>query len=212
MFFNFFAFWRNLCLSLERKNLQTSACGFDLFLWNLPMWWQWSNSISSVISNLFLIIFLTSSCNFPRFRLLFLGCHQSEHCSAKICLLVLLSSPWQEWDLKAHFRRSVWTFLILLFTFAKPSWRFSWVNLRLLVKSATSCEILSRRSLVFVSWDLIILLIFSWWSCNSSLTIFLIVSIKSSLFSSVAGVVGVAAAVCWVLNEIFGVVFDLLFN
>ena len=108
--------------------------------------------------------------------------------------------------------RSVWTFLISFFTFAKPSWSSSWVNSRLLVISTTSCEILSRRSLVFISWDLIISLTFSWWSSTSSLTIFRIASSKSSLFPLVAGVVGVAAAACWVLNEIFGVVFNLSFN
>ena len=68
--------------------------------------------------------------------------------------------------------------------------------------SKTSCEILPRCSLVFVSWDLIISLTFSWWSSNSSLTVVLIVSIKPSLFSSVAGVVSVAAVACRILNEI----------
>ena len=72
--------------------------------------------------------------------------------------------------------------------------------------STTSFEILWRHSLVFVSSDLIISLTFSRWSSNSSRTIFLIIMIRTSLFSSVAGVIGVAAAACRVLNEIFGVV------
>ena len=79
--------------------------------------------------------------------------------------------------------------------------------------SKASCEIiLPRCSLVFVSWDLIISLTFSWWSSNFSLTVVLIVSIKPSLFSSVAGVVSVAAVACRILNEIFSVIFNLLFN
>ena len=58
--FNFFAFRKTLCLYLELKNLQSTFRGFDLFIWNLPMRWQRSISISSVISNLFLVIFITS--------------------------------------------------------------------------------------------------------------------------------------------------------
>ena len=80
--------------------------------------------------------------------------------------------------------RSVWTFLISFLTHTKPSWSSTIVNSRLWVMLKNSCEILSRRSLVFVSWDLTILLIFSWWFSNSSLQIFLIVFIKPSLFSS----------------------------
>ena len=179
------------------------------------MQWQRSISISSVISNLFLIIFLTSSSQFsqvsfgvsgmPSIRTLF----RLDLSSSSVNFSITKVGSKRSSSISL---RSVWTFLISFFTFAKPSWSSSWVNSRLLVISTTSCEILSRRSLVFVSWDLIISLTFSWWSSNSSLTIFLIVSSKSSLFSSVAGVVGVAAAACRVLNEIFGVAFNLLFN
>ena len=103
--------------------------------------------------------------------------------------------------------RSVWTFLISFLAPAKPSWSYPRVKSGPLVMSTTFCEMLSRRSLVLVSWDLMIFLTFSWWSSNSSLTIFLIVSIKPSLVSSVAGVVGVVAAACRALNEIFGLKF-----
>ena len=103
--------------------------------------------------------------------------------------------------------RSVWTFLISFLAPAKPSWSYPRVKSGPLVMSTTFCKMLSRRSLVLVSWDLMIFLTFSWWSSNSSLTIFLIVSIKPSLVSSVAGVVGVVAAACRALNEIFGLKF-----
>ena len=108
--------------------------------------------------------------------------------------------------------RSVWTFLILFLTPAKPSCSSSWLNSRVLVMSTTSCGIWSRSSLVFVSWDLIISLFFSWWLSNSFVTFVLIFSITPSLFSSVAGVAGVPAAACWVLIEIFDVAFNLIFN
>ena len=178
MSFNFFTFSRTLCLSLERKNLQTTVRGFDLFFWNLTMQWQRSISISSVISNLFLIIFLTSSSQFPQvsfgvsgmpsIRTLF----REDLCSNSVNFSITkMGSKRSSISL-----RSVW-----FFTFAKPSWSSSWVNSRLLVFSTTSCEILSRRSFVFVSWDLIISLTLSWWSSNSSLRLLSRVSLHCFL-------------------------------
>ena len=148
---------------------------FGLFLWNLPMRWQKSISISLVISDLFLIIFVTSSSQFSQ-----VSFDVSEMPLVRTLFRRDLSSTSVNFSIaKVGFKRSssislrsVWIFLISFFTFAKPSWSSSWVNSRLLVMSTTSCEILSRCSLVFVSWDLIISLTFSWWSSNSSLTIF----------------------------------------
>ena len=136
------------------------------------MRWQGSISISSVISNLFLIIFLTSSSQFsqvsfgvsgmPSIRTLF----RLDLSSSSVNFSITKVGSKRSSSISL---RSVWTFLISFFTFAKPSWSSSWVNSRLLVFSTTSCEILSRRSFVFVSWDLIISLTLSWWSSNSSL-------------------------------------------
>ena len=142
------------------------------------MTWQRTILISSVIFNLFLIIFITSSLQL--FQVLF---DLSRMLSIRISFYRDLSSSSVNFSmtkvgskrLSSVSFRSVWTFLISFFAFAKPSWSSSWGNSRLLVKSTTSCEILPRCSLIFVSWDLIISLTFSLRSSNSSLKIFLIV-------------------------------------
>ena len=199
---------------MQRKNLQATVHGFDLLFLNLPIWWQQSVLISSVISHSLLIIFINFSSQLSHF----------SHVSG-------MPSIWKlfRWDLSSTFvnfsmaisgskrsssisHRSVWTFLISFLTPAKPSCSSPWLNSRVLVRSTTSCGIWSRSSLVFVSWDLIINLFFSWWSSNSFVTFFFIFSIKSSLFSSVVRVAGVPAAACWVITEIFGVAFNLIFN
>ena len=148
--------------------------------------------------------------NFSRLRLIFLEIEPIIVPSRSINFSIT----------KVGFKRSssislwlVWTFLVSFFTFAKPPWSSSWVNSGLLVMSATFCEIMSRCSLVSVSWDLINSLSFSWWSSNSSLTIFFIVSSKSSMFSSIVGVIvrllellvvgWFGCRGCWLLGYVF---------
>ena len=122
--FNIFAFSRTLPLSLERKNVQTTVRGFDFFPWNLPLRWQRFISISSVISYLSLIIFLTSSSQFsqdsfgvsgmPSIRTLFHRDLSSSLVNFSITKVRSKRSP-------SIPLRSVWTFSISFFTFAKPS-------------------------------------------------------------------------------------------
>ena len=154
--FNFFAFRKTLCLYLELKNLQSTFRGFDLFIWNLPMRWQRSISISSVISNLFLVIFITCSLKFSQVLL-----HVSEMPSIRILLRRDLSSSHVNFSMtkvgckrsSTVSLRSVSTFLISFLTLATLPLSYPWVNTRFLVMPITSCEILSSRSLVFVSWE-----------------------------------------------------------
>ena len=170
MCFLTFSHFEEPCVCLrDLKNLQTTVHGFDLFLWNLPMRWQRSISMSSVISNLFLIIFLTSSSQLPQVSFDVSGMSSVRTLFCRYLSSSSATSAWQKWSKRSSSisLRLAWSFLISFFTFAKPSWSSYWVNSRLLVMS-TTCEILSRRSWVFVSWDLIISVTFSWWSSNSS--------------------------------------------
>ena len=120
------------------------------------MRWQRSISISSVISNLFLVIFITSSLKFSQVLL-----YVSGMPSIRILLSRDLSSSHVNFSMakvgckrsSTVSLRSVSTFLISFLTLATLSLSYPWVNTRFLVMPITSCEILSSRSLVFVSWE-----------------------------------------------------------
>ena len=98
-----FSHFEEPCVCLrDVKNLQTTVHGFDLFLWNLPMRWQQSILMSSVISNLFLIIFLTSSSQLPHVSFDVSGMPSVRTLFCRYLSSSCATSAWRKCDLKDH--------------------------------------------------------------------------------------------------------------